>query len=170
MRLVKAFGKINQSNYRLLICGAGDTEPQIRVAAAADHRIEFKGQLPRSDVLALQRNAALLVNPRTPEGEFTRYSFPSKTMEYLASSIPVLMHRLDGVPEDYFNFCYTIDELSIDYLAKRIVEICETSPTELQRRVAAAKKFVTEHKSPDVQCRKIERVIGLIMSAEMQIL
>lgn len=166
MRLVKAFEKIKHPSYKLLICGAGDSELDIKAAAAKDHRIEFKGQLPRSEVLALQQKANLLVNPRTPEGQFTRYSFPSKTIEYFASSIPVLMHRLDGVPENYFNFCYTIDDLSIDYLAKRMIEICEANPKELRAKVAAAKNFVMEQKTPDVQCKKIERVISLVMSSE----
>ena len=38
------------------------------------------------------------VNPRQNNEEFTKYSFPSKTMEYLASGVPVVAYKLDGIP------------------------------------------------------------------------
>ena len=63
-------------------------------------RIEFLGMLPRTDVLELQSKATILVNPRQPVGDFTKYSFPSKTIEYMASGTPLLMYKLPGIPEE----------------------------------------------------------------------
>ena len=169
MRLVQAFEKISHADYRLVLCGAGDTDSEIRKAAASDSRIDFKGQIPRTDVLALQKTATLLVNPRTPEGEFTRYSFPSKTMEYLASSVPLLMYRLEGVPEAYFKHCYVLDNIDIDYLAKEIVTICESDLQELRMRSAAAKRFVLEQKNPLFQCGKIYRLANQLISDKFSV-
>ena len=169
LRLVQAFQKISQTDYRLVLCGAGDTESAIKEAAASDPRIDFKGQIPRTDVLALQKTATLLVNPRTPEGEFTRYSFPSKTMEYLASSVPLLMYRLEGVPEGYFEHCYVLDDIGVDHLAQEIVTICESDQQELQMRTAAAKRFVLEQKNPLSQCGKIYRLANQLISERLPV-
>ena len=169
LRLVEAFQKISQADYRLVICGAGDTASEIQDIAASDPRIDFKGQIPRTDVLALQKMATLLVNPRTPEGEFTRYSFPSKTMEYLASSTPMLMYRLEGVPEEYFEHCYVLDDLSLDRLAQEIVTICESDPQVLQIRTAAAKRFILDQKNPLSQCGKIYRLANQLISERLPV-
>ena len=41
------------------------------------------------------------VNPRPGAADFTRYSFPSKTLEYLDAGKPVLAYRNDGIPPEY---------------------------------------------------------------------
>ncbi|MBO7309822.1 MAG: glycosyltransferase family 4 protein, partial [Clostridia bacterium] len=43
MNLVDAFSQIENENYRLVICGIGDSEDEIREAASKDSRIEFLG-------------------------------------------------------------------------------------------------------------------------------
>lgn len=159
MRLVEAFQKIPGREYRLVLCGAGDTENEIIEAARADSRIAFRGQIPRSEVLALQKTSTLLVNPRTPEGEFTRYSFPSKTMEYLASDVPLLMHRLEGIPDEYFEHAFVLDSLDVDALRDEIMRICESDPVDLHRRADKAQKFIFQHKNPLVQCKKIAELV-----------
>ena len=54
------------------------------------------------------RRADVLVNPRPNEGEYTKYSFPSKNIEYLLSGNPVVGYMLSGMPEDYRRFVYEI--------------------------------------------------------------
>ena len=44
------------------------------------------------------------MNPRSADAEYTKYSFPSKTIEYLATGVPVVMNRLPGIPEEYEYF------------------------------------------------------------------
>ncbi|MEO5757993.1 MAG: glycosyltransferase [Mesorhizobium sp.] len=102
--LLTAFQKVSTPSAELWICGEGDSRDKVEAAARADHRIKFLGQLPRDEVLKLQFQASVLVNPRGPGGEFTKYSFPSKTMEYMASGRTVLMHRLPGIPEEYHQY------------------------------------------------------------------
>ena len=80
LNLVDAFRTIDNPNYRLRICGLGDCETEITRHACNDSRIEFKGQLARKDVLKLQQEATVLVNPRQNNEDFTKYSFPSITI------------------------------------------------------------------------------------------
>ena len=51
----------------------------------------------------------MLVNPRPDNEEYTRYSFPSKNIEYLLTGKPVVAYLLSGMPEVYQDFMCTID-------------------------------------------------------------
>lgn len=159
MTLLNAFMKIKDDSLELVICGAGEAEVEIVKAAQSDSRIIFKGQLPREEVLQLQLQATLLVNPRTPEGEFTKYSFPSKTMEYLASGIPTLMYRLPGIPDEYFEHAYVIDELGDEALSAKMKEILAKPQSELDEFGRKAKVFISEEKNPVQQCKKILQLL-----------
>ena len=108
--LLDAFTKTS-IDYKLLICGVGDGADDVKRYAEKDSRIVFLGSLPRTEVLRLQSEASLLINPRHKADAFTRYSFPSKTMEYMASGTPTLMSELDCLPEDYKQHLYSLEKL-----------------------------------------------------------
>lgn len=155
LNLVNAFTLLHNSDYRLIICGAGGAQAEICDKAKEDPRIIYKGQLPREEVLKLQRMSNLLVNPRTPEGEFTKYSFPSKTMEYLASGVPTLLYKLPGIPEEYYNYCFTVDGLSVENLASKIGSVLSMKKETLADFGMKAREFILTQKNPQKQCKKI---------------
>lgn len=160
LNLVEAISSIDDENVRLMICGDGDSVGIIKEYVKKDNRIIYKGQLPRTEVLKLQRSATLLVNPRTPEGEFTKYSFPSKTMEYLASGVPTLLYKLPGIPDEYYKYCYAIEELGIPALANKINEILKLDDIVLKAKGLEAQKFICENKNPKEQTKKIINLIN----------
>lgn len=162
--LVDAFCMIPDEDARLVLCGSGDSEEYIRKRAASDSRIRYMGQIPREEVLRLQSKARLLVNPRTPEGEFTRYSFPSKNIQYLASGIPTLLYRLEGIPEEYYQYCLSIesDKLTVEDLSRAIQNGIHLSNEECQRKGKAARQFVLENKNARIQSKKIIDLINQI--------
>ncbi len=115
--------------YKLQIAGTGDAVEYVKKASKIDHRIEYLGALDRSEVIKVQIGASILINPRD-NMPFTKYSFPSKTMEYLLAGVPVLMQHLDGIPKEYDDFLnyYFKDSLvdaintiyeNYDYYAKK---------------------------------------------------
>lgn len=53
--LIRSFEMLENENYRLIICGAGDAEKTIREASERDSRIIFKGLLKREEILNLQK-------------------------------------------------------------------------------------------------------------------
>ena len=108
--LLDAFTSIQDPEAQLWVCGAGDMEGAVKDAAKKDPRIQFKGFLPKAEIAALQTQCDVLVNPRTDEGEYTKYSFPSKTMEYLLSGSKVVMYRLAGIGDEYYKYIRTIQE------------------------------------------------------------
>lgn len=132
---------------------------KIKLEALRDERIIFKGQLPRKEVLRLQRKATLLVNPRTPEGEFTKYSFPSKTMEYLASGVPTLLYKLPGIPDEYYEYCYTLEQLGVESLSQKLSIILSSSQQHLRSVGRKARNFILSQKNPIKQCEKIMMLI-----------
>lgn len=153
--LISAFKGIKGDHYELIICGGGEGDSLIRDAAKQDHRIQFLGQLPRVEVLALQMEADVLVNPRASDGEYTRYSFPSKIMEYYASGTPVIMHRLPGIPAEYFDYCFVPSDESVEGLRQAIIDVSASGRAHLREVGRRAREFVLSSKSDVVQCRKI---------------
>lgn len=99
--LVKSFTATKQFDCRLIICGGGNTESEIRNFAEKDKRICFYGVVSNEKSKELQNSAAVLINPRQASEEYTAYSFPSKTVEYLETGNIVICYKLPGIPDDY---------------------------------------------------------------------
>lgn len=162
MRLVNAFHKLNNEDARLVICGEGDAKPEIEKIAEQDKRISLLGNIPGSEVLKLAGSVCVLVNPRTPEGEFTKYSFPSKTMEYLASGTPTIMYKLPGIPEEYYNYSTALEDTSEDALQEKISDILSWSTEKRNEFGKNAREFILKQKNPEIQIGKLIRLIDTI--------
>lgn len=152
--LVDAFNEIEIQDIYLYICGDGDSREYITQAAKQNPKIKYFGTLPRQEVLKLQLQASVLINPRKNMGEYVKYSFPSKTLEYMSSGTPVLMHKLPGIPDEYYNYIYTIGEADGSF-KKALREVALLDKAALAARGLAAQKFVSLKKSPYNQVIKI---------------
>lgn len=155
MDLMKAFLSLKEDNYRLIVCGSGTCASFVKECARKDKRIIFKGLVDRTEVLRLQREATLLINPRKPNGSITRYSFPSKTMEYLASGTPMLGYKLEGIPSEYYQFYYTIEDMSVEGLTSRLKEVLSLSQTILTKKAELARSFIMEKKNAKKQMGRV---------------
>ena len=160
--LLEAFSLISDKDYRLILCGIGDSEEKIKDMAKVDSRICFLGKIPREEVLQKQKQATVLVNPRQNKEAFTKYSFPSKTMEYLASGIPVVAYKLDGIPTEYDNYIQYVFEDTPHALANKLMEICESS-VDLRKEIGMkAQQFIYNEKNAQKQAKKIIDLIKLV--------
>ncbi|MFC4354211.1 glycosyltransferase [Chryseomicrobium palamuruense] len=156
--LVKAFEKLPANNYRLIICGSGEAEEVIRRACKRDKRIIFKGLLKRDEVLQLQKSSTILVNPRPNNEEYTKYSFPSKIMEYMSSGTPVIAFMLDGMPKEYGDYIYPIIE-GKDGLFLTLDKTLSKSEKELYEKGSKAKEFVLSQKN---NVKQVEKILNMI--------
>ena len=152
--LLDAFQLLGIPDAELWICGSGEAEAEIRKMAEADNRIRFYGFCTREEVAHLRKQAAVLVNPRPNEGDYTKYSFPSKTMEYMASGRPVVMYKLDGVPEEYDDYLFLVDGADAASLAREIRYVLE-HPAEAQNKASAARAFILKNKTADAQALRM---------------
>ena len=162
LNLLNAFSKIEDKDIELWICGGGNSKTQVEAAAQKDSRIKFFGYVSKDTVLKLQQEAFILINPRQNEGEYTKYSFPSKTMEYMLSAKPVLMYKLDGIPSEYYQYLNFIEGNTADDMKNAILEIFSEPKKALEKAEKAA-HFVSENKNSAVQAKKI---IDLMLKME----
>lgn len=153
--LLDAFASIKSEAYELWICGNGEAAKEIENRAKTDARIHFFGYVPKSKTYELQQQATVLINPRKDEGEYTKYSFPSKTIEYMMSGVPVIMYKLAGIPDEYAENLYYVQGDSVDDLKKTIVSVCEQDKKILDAFGAKAREFVMTKKNAEVQGKRI---------------
>jgi hypothetical protein len=157
--LLDAFELIKSNDYELWICGGGVGADLVKQKAYIDKRIRYFGIVSEAQVSRLQLEATILINPRNNEGEFNRYSFPSKTMEYFASGTPTLMHRLEGVPKEYYEYCYIFENNDIQSMASTINFVCELSPDVLMEKGVNAQEFIFKNKDSIIQCAKVVEML-----------
>ena len=153
--LVDSFMEIKERNYKLVICGQGDSKDYIKKCAEKNPSIIFKGLISHDEVSVLQKQASVVVNPRQNCEEFTKFSFPSKNLEYLSSGTPLIAYKLDGIPDEYDGYIYYVDDNSDEALKNKIIEVCEKSNEELFDFGQKAYDFVQSHKNSKVQAKKI---------------
>lgn len=159
--LLDAFALIPFSNYRLWIRGTGDCKKIVLDASKFDSRIIYWDHMTKEELLILQKRATILINPVFSSQEFTRYFFPSKTMEYLASGTPTVMSRLACIPSEYDKYLFYFDEESIDGIKNKIIDICERKQEELEAFGKAAAEFVIREKNEIKQAGKILKLLNI---------
>lgn len=158
--LIDSYSRISQNNkIKLYICGEGPDKNTIIQGAKNNPNIKYLGILPRDEVLALQKKAILLINPRNSKDEFTKYSFPSKVLEYMSSGTPVLMYKLPGIPEEYFKYVYTIEDNNNSF-TQMLTKISNLDSDTLSEKGELAQKFVQEYKNPTAQVEKLLNYLG----------
>lgn len=147
--LIEAFEGIEDSDLKLVICGDGEAAGEIRALQEEDDRICYLGVLPTESIASLRAGASVLVNPRRNVGEYTKFSFPSKMMEYLASGVPTVAYKLDGMPEGYRGLFIDATEIGLGAAIKSALDMGIGESSRLAER---ARAFVLEEKSPERQC------------------
>lgn len=153
--LVEGFRKAELPNAQLHIYGPGDYVKELQQIAAEDDRVFYGGMLLNTQIVEKEQEATLLVNPRPTGEEYVKYSFPSKTMEYMASGTPVLTTVLPGMPKEYHPYVYLLEDEASDGIAKTLKEVLCHSDEELFRKGNEARAFVLEQKNNVIQAQKI---------------
>ncbi len=158
--LLNAFRLINKSNYYLWIRGNGVLKKEVLEASKTDRRIKYFEEMSLKDLSHLMQQATVLVNPVSPQEEFSKYFFPSKIMNYMASGTPTITHRLHCIPEEYFDYCFVPDKEGEEGLRECIISVCEKPREELDAFGVIAKNFILNNKNPKAQTQKIFDLIN----------
>lgn len=160
LNLLYAFHGINNPNLELIICGKGDSENEVINFSEKDKRIKYLGQINNEEVLKIQNSATILINPRQNNEEYTKYSFPSKNMEYLLTGRPVIAYKLDGIPTEYDQFFFYVPNNSIESLKETIERVSSLSDSMLYEFGKNAKNFVLKNKNTAITGNKILTMIS----------
>jgi glycosyltransferase involved in cell wall biosynthesis len=159
---VEAFISLKQNEYKFVICGTGDSDDWLKKVSKENENVIFLGVVDYKKAIYLQRNAAVLINPRRNDGEYTQYSFPSKTMEYLLAGKPVIGYVLDGMPSEYSQFLISPKDNSMAELANTLRNVFSMSYQERKKTGQAGKEYVISKKTPKAQGKKIVEMIEQI--------
>lgn len=125
--LVEAFKKTKRDDLRLILVGGGEGVNYVKEEANKDKRIEYRGVVSRVDALQIQLNATYLVNPRLPNHNFSEYSFPSKTMNYLLTLNPFISFATKAFPKDIESLLIQPESYEVESLTK-IFDKLENNP------------------------------------------
>ena len=153
--LIEAFIELKDKDARLWLFGDGDLVNEIKIYQEKDSRIKYFGVVPNEYVVREQLKATLLVNPRPSTEDFTKYSFPSKNMEYMASGTAVLTTSLQGIPKEYNEYVYLFNDETVDGMIETLTTILSKDKSELHDKGNKAKEFVLKAKNNGVQAKKI---------------
>lgn len=166
--LLEGFVESGCTDVELWICGDGPLEKEIQEYEQKYKNICFFGIVPNSKVQQLEREAMLLISPRFSKNEFTKYSFPSKTIEYMSTGTPTILTKLAGIPEEYFEYVYVLEEETAQGVARLIRNVLDKSDSERMQMGDSAKKFVLSKKNPSVQARRIYDFFNIINDGNVQ--
>lgn len=157
--MVEGFLLAKVPNAELHLYGNGPYVDELKEIAGKHPEVIYHGVVMNEEVVSAELEASLLVNPRPTHEEFTKYSFPSKNMEYMASGTPVLTTKLPGMPADYYPYVFLIDDESTEGLAKAYREVLGRTDEELREKGSRAKQFVLEKKNNIAQTKKLLQLI-----------
>ena len=153
--LVEGFTKANIPNTRLDIYGVGEYQEELKQISKTHSNVRYFGRRSNAEVIAAEQEATLLINPRPSNKDYTKYSFPSKNLEYMASGTPVLTTCLPGMPEDHKLYVFLLNEENADGLAEALNEIFSLGEEQLRQFGENAKQYVLKEKNNIVQAKKI---------------
>lgn len=154
-KLVEGYMNYKNDNSELWIYGAGDYVPEIKKFSQKDKRIKYFGIIPNNEIIKKELEVTVLINPRSANLEFTKYSFPSKNMEYMVSGTPIITSKLPGMPNEYLDYVYTIDGDESKDITNALTKVLKIPNNKLHDKGLEAKKFVLEKKNNIIQAKRI---------------
>lgn len=157
--LIEAFRKLEGDDLRLYIYGSGEMEKEMPYYMNLDKRVVYQGFVPNKVIIKKELEATLLINPRPSDQEFTKYSFPSKNMEYMVSGTPLVTTALPGMPEEYKDYVYIFSEENVYGIYLTLKDILSKPREELHAFGNSAKKFMLENKNNIIQAEKLLSLI-----------
>lgn len=153
--LVDGFIKANINDCILQICGEGPYKNELIEKVKKSKRVKYLGLMDNDEVINLEEQATLLINPRYTNSEFTKYSFPSKNMEYMSSGTPILTTCLPGMPKSYYPYIYILDDETIEGMANALKSILSLSEKTLYEKGSKAKEWILHEKNNIVGTRAL---------------
>ena len=156
--LVKSFMKIENDEWELNLYGVGQSLEKIKEISKIDNRVNIHGIVQNSLVREEQKKADILINPRNDNHEFTKYSFPSKIIEYMSSGTPMIGYKLSGMPDEYRKYFYEIPQTD-NGIYETLIEVMSKTDDQRKKMGMEALEFIKNKKNSKIQCEKILELV-----------
>lgn len=159
--LMQAIERIGD-DVQLLLFGEGELVESIKEYSKNRKNIIYGGTLPNYQIVKEEIKSTVLINPRFSNEEYTKYSFPSKNMEYMVSGTPLLTTKLPGISNEYDDYVYYILKEDVEGFVEAICELKKMSRQALHEKGMMAQEFVLKNKNNVRQAgRFIEFIKGI---------
>lgn len=154
--LLDAMLLIKDPGVVLNIYGDGPLRQYVEEQSRCRANVNYFGRVSNDQMLKIQSNASLLVCPRKADDFTTKYTFPSKVLEYICAGAPVLANRLMGIPSEYENYISYAESESPEAWAQKMNQILSDENYEKYiSKALLAKETVLKAKSWDIQTRRV---------------
>lgn len=159
LNLLYAFEKIKRKDYMLIICGGGENEEKVREAARLNERIRYLGVVTQDRAREIIAESKIVVSPRTNVGEYTKYTFPSKMLEYMSSGGLVVSYDLDGMGNEIRQHLILAKDNSVDGLVEAIDRAINMDEKEAEKRRISTQEYLKDNVNAKVVTRRIKKMM-----------
>ena len=158
-RLLTAFSSIDGQGLELVIAGRGPLEEHVRAASERDSRIKYLGFMSRDEMKQVLVSSTLLVNPRPEDAPESRYNFPSKLHEYMASGRPVLTTITGGMSGPYIELNRVVPDSTSEAISTGIRAALAAPRADLDAQGEKSRKFALANLTWEQQGRRIREFL-----------
>lgn len=153
--LIEGFLLADIPSAELHLYGSGSYAKKVIEVQKQAPSVKYMGLVDSAEAYSAMCCADLLVNPRPSTADFTKYSCPSKVLEYLSTGVPVLMTRLGGIPSAYYSYAYTIEEETAEGLARSLQYVFSQSEAARMELGKRARAFILDKKNASTQVSRL---------------
>jgi glycosyltransferase involved in cell wall biosynthesis len=150
----------------LWLCGRGDLENYIQEISQKDSRVKYLGFLDSVSLSQIQTRSKAMIITRDPQAVYTRYSFPSKILEYMVAGVPILTTRLLGIPTKYFEYLIPIEKYTSACIIESLEHLLQSDEETLANLAIQGCQYVLETKNPLYVANKFLSFIEDVLKAK----
>lgn len=158
--LADAFAMMQDAE--LWICGDGVGRKYVEELTCICDNVKYFGFLEQDELKKIRNQCDYLINPRRPTGTYTKYSFPSKTAEYLMSGKPTIMYKLEGIPDEYDKYLNYLSGQTVTEIKDELEGIFKKNYSDLTNKALAGRQFMLDNKNARIQAKKILSAWGCL--------
>lgn len=154
--LLETMELIEDKTIYLNIFGDGPLKKYVIEKTKNLSNVNYLGKVSNDQMLKNQKEACLLVCPRKKDDFTTKYTFPSKILEYICSGVPVLSNKLYGIPKEYEKYInFTKNETPQEW-KNNIKNILDSKKYNFfLNKALEAKRICLKNKSWDNQVKNL---------------
>lgn len=156
----------SNTNYKLIICGAGPLDEYITSKEKEDSRILYLSQLDKTKILSLQEHALLNINPRPLNDKIDQESVPSKLFEYFASGAATLSTKHPLLYKIFMNDAIWFDGDDFNSIKNGFDKFMSYDISVLKKMASSAKVKVYSLYDIRVQGESISYFINSLRASE----
>ena len=144
--LINAFISLGREDLKLVICGHHE-QKNFKSYIKHFKNIIYLGALTYSEINELEKDAILAVNPRPINDDIDLYSFPSKTLEYLANGVLTISVKSPLLENKYEDCLIWAESGEAADLKAAIEKALSLDPKEAEKIKKTAIKTVNDRTS-----------------------